>query len=84
MTKEPKLKAAMRIVPEWKDYDYEIKVFWDTIYSTNTRSQIEYEPPELNKEKKGKSAQRERRGEREKDRERSVNFYPVFGLISLK
>lgn len=55
MTKEPKLKAAMRIVPEWKDYDYEIKVFWDTIYGTNTRSQIEYEPPELNKEKKGKT-----------------------------
>lgn len=53
MTKEPKLKAAIRIVPEWKDYDYEIKVFWDTIYGTNTRSQIEYDPPELNKDKKG-------------------------------
>ena len=53
MTKEPKLKAAMRIVPEWKVYDYEIKVFWDTIYGTNTRSQVEYEPPELNPEKKG-------------------------------
>ena len=53
MTKEPKLKAAMRIVPEWKDYDYEIKVFWDTIYGTNTRSQIEYDPPELSPEKKG-------------------------------
>ncbi|XP_078402036.1 UDP-glucose:glycoprotein glucosyltransferase 2 isoform X2 [Cetorhinus maximus] len=25
-TKEPKLKAAMRIVPEWNDYDNEIKV----------------------------------------------------------
>ena len=54
MTKEPKLKAAMRIVPEWKVYDYEIKVFWDTIYGTNTRSQVEYEAPELNPEKKGK------------------------------
>lgn len=52
MTKEPKLRAAMRIVPEWKDYDYEIKVFWDSIYGTNTRSQVEYEPPELSPEKK--------------------------------
>lgn len=52
MTKEPKLKAAMRIAPEWKSYDYEIKVFWDSIYGTNTRSQIEYEPPELSPEKK--------------------------------
>ena len=25
LTKEPKLKSAMRIVPEWKDYDEEIK-----------------------------------------------------------
>ena len=53
MTKEPKLKAAMRIVPEWKDYDYEIKVFWDSIYGTNTRSQVEYEAPELSPEKRG-------------------------------
>jgi len=26
MTKEPKLQAAMRIVPEWQDYDQEIKL----------------------------------------------------------
>ncbi|KAL4220094.1 UDP-glucose:glycoprotein glucosyltransferase 1 [Mactra antiquata] len=52
MTKEPKLKAAMRIAPEWKLYDYEIKVFWDRIYGTNTQSQIEYEPPKLNPDKK--------------------------------
>ncbi|XP_052784039.1 UDP-glucose:glycoprotein glucosyltransferase 1-like isoform X2 [Mya arenaria] len=52
LTKEPKLNAAMRIVPEWKNYDYEIKVFWDSIYGTNTRSQIEYEPPELDSVKK--------------------------------
>uniref|UniRef100_A0A8C0WBK4 Glucosyltransferase 24 catalytic domain-containing protein n=1 Tax=Castor canadensis TaxID=51338 RepID=A0A8C0WBK4_CASCN len=25
MTKEPKLEAAVRIVPEWQDYDQEIK-----------------------------------------------------------
>ena len=43
----------MRIAPEWKSYDYEIKVFWDSIYGTNTRSQIEYDPPELSPEKKG-------------------------------
>lgn len=52
LTKEPKLKAAMRIAPEWKAYDYEIKVFWDTIYGTNTRQQVEYDPPELSQEKK--------------------------------
>lgn len=49
LTKEPKLKAAMRIVPEWKDYDYEIKVLWDEIYQTDTKSSIEYEPPNLQK-----------------------------------
>jgi len=47
LTKEPKLTAAMRIVPEWKDYDYEVKVLWDEIYKTNTKEQIEYEPPKL-------------------------------------
>lgn len=47
LTKEPKLQAAMRIVPEWKDYDYEIKVLWDEVYQTNTKAQIEYEPPQL-------------------------------------
>ncbi len=26
LTKEPKLQSAMRIVPEWIDYDNEIKV----------------------------------------------------------
>ena len=25
LTKEPKLKSAIRIVPEWKDYDEEVK-----------------------------------------------------------
>ena len=30
MTKEPKLAAAVRIVPEWKDYDNEIKGLMDT------------------------------------------------------
>ncbi|XP_041360300.1 UDP-glucose:glycoprotein glucosyltransferase 1-like [Gigantopelta aegis] len=44
LTKEPKLKAAMRIVPEWKEYDYKIKVLWDKIYGTNTRLQTEYDP----------------------------------------
>ncbi|XP_064615079.1 UDP-glucose:glycoprotein glucosyltransferase 1-like [Liolophura sinensis] len=45
LTKEPKLKAAMRIVPEWKNYDYEIKLFWDSVYGTNTAEDIEYEKP---------------------------------------
>ncbi|ESP03274.1 hypothetical protein LOTGIDRAFT_137613 [Lottia gigantea] len=53
LTKEPKLKAAMRIVPEWKNYDYEIKVLWDRIYGTNTRSQIEYNPPGVEAENIG-------------------------------
>ena len=36
-TKEPKLQAAMRIVPEWVDYDNEVKSLWDEI---NTKSDI--------------------------------------------
>ena len=32
-TKEPKLDAAMRIVPEWKDRDAEIRRLWDRVYS---------------------------------------------------
>ena len=29
MTKEPKLDSASRIVPEWTDYDMEIKTLWE-------------------------------------------------------
>ena len=44
-TKEPKLQAAMRIVPEWIDYDNEVKSLWDEVndkyttmsYHTNTK-----------------------------------------------
>ncbi|XP_074657528.1 UDP-glucose:glycoprotein glucosyltransferase 1-like isoform X2 [Tubulanus polymorphus] len=32
-TKEPKLAAAMRIAPEWKNYDAEIKQLWEKIYN---------------------------------------------------
>jgi len=32
-TKEPKLAAAMRIIPEWKDRDAEIRRLWDRVYS---------------------------------------------------
>lgn len=32
MTKEPKLQAAMRIVPEWKDYDQEIKQLYSRFH----------------------------------------------------
>ncbi|XP_062620063.1 UDP-glucose:glycoprotein glucosyltransferase 1-like [Saccostrea cucullata] len=52
-TKEPKLKAALRILPEWKEYDYEIKVLWDKVYKTNTRKQVEYEPPNIDEKKIG-------------------------------
>ncbi|XP_029640881.2 LOW QUALITY PROTEIN: UDP-glucose:glycoprotein glucosyltransferase 1-like [Octopus sinensis] len=51
LTKEPKLQAAIRIVPEWKHYDYEIKVLWDKIYNTNTRFQTEYEKPVKDEDK---------------------------------
>ncbi|KAL8598827.1 hypothetical protein ACOMHN_015406 [Nucella lapillus] len=47
LTKEPKLQAAMRIVPEWKNYDYEVKVLWDQIYKTHTKDQIEYDRPDI-------------------------------------
>ncbi|XP_039203086.1 UDP-glucose:glycoprotein glucosyltransferase 1 isoform X1 [Crotalus tigris] len=32
MTKEPKLQAAMRIVPEWQDYDQEIKQLYNQFH----------------------------------------------------
>uniref|UniRef100_A0A8C5S070 UDP-glucose ceramide glucosyltransferase-like 1 n=1 Tax=Laticauda laticaudata TaxID=8630 RepID=A0A8C5S070_LATLA len=32
MTKEPKLQAAMRIVPEWQDYDHEIKQLYNQFH----------------------------------------------------
>lgn len=54
LTKEPKLKAALRILPEWKEYDYEVKVLWDKVYNTNTRLQVEYEPPNIDETKIGK------------------------------
>ncbi|XP_065924355.1 UDP-glucose:glycoprotein glucosyltransferase 1 isoform X1 [Magallana gigas] len=53
LTKEPKLKAALRILPEWKEYDYEVKVLWDKVYNTNTRLQVEYEPPNIDETKIG-------------------------------
>ena len=36
MTKEPKLKAAVRIVPEWTSYDNEIKELWNDYHSNGT------------------------------------------------
>ncbi|XP_004704006.2 UDP-glucose:glycoprotein glucosyltransferase 1 [Echinops telfairi] len=49
MTKEPKLEAAMRIVPEWQDYDQEIK-------QLQTRFQKEKETGPLSKENKTKES----------------------------
>ena len=33
-TKEPKLDAAMRIIPEWNDRDAEIRRLWDSVYTS--------------------------------------------------
>ena len=42
LTKEPKLTAAQRIVPEWTTYDNEIKAVWDKIYKkTNKKKDTE-------------------------------------------
>ncbi|XP_077988302.1 UDP-glucose:glycoprotein glucosyltransferase 1-like isoform X2 [Glandiceps talaboti] len=38
LTKEPKLTAAMRIVPEWTDYDNEIKAFQDRLSNNTSKS----------------------------------------------
>ncbi|CAH8508811.1 unnamed protein product [Heterobilharzia americana] len=35
-TKEPKLTAAMRIAPEWVDYDREIKKLWKRVYPSTS------------------------------------------------
>ena len=48
------MKAALRLVPEWKEYDYEVKVLWDKVYKTNTRNQVEYEIPDIETEHIGK------------------------------
>ena len=39
LTKEAKLTAAKRIVPEWTDYDNEIKSLWDSVSKSFTSSQ---------------------------------------------
>ncbi|CAH8615449.1 unnamed protein product [Dicrocoelium dendriticum] len=38
LTKEPKLSAAMRIAPEWVDYDQEIKQLWKRVYPPAPRT----------------------------------------------
>ena len=52
MTKEPKLEAAVRIVPEWQDYDQEIK-------QLQHRFQEEKEMGALYGDKSAKEASRE-------------------------
>lgn len=52
MTKEPKLEAAVRIVPEWQVYDQEIK-------QLQIRFQKEKETGALYKEKVTKEPRRE-------------------------
>ncbi|XP_037705016.1 UDP-glucose:glycoprotein glucosyltransferase 1 isoform X2 [Choloepus didactylus] len=52
MTKEPKLEAAVRIVPEWQDYDQEIK-------QLQVRFQKEKESGALYEERKTKEPSRE-------------------------
>ncbi|CAH8841595.1 unnamed protein product [Trichobilharzia szidati] len=41
-TKEPKLTAAMRIAPEWVDYDREIKKLWKRVYQSSPQPPIEH------------------------------------------
>ena len=41
MTKEPKLDSAMRIVPEWTDYDMEIKALWEEFRKTSSSTRKE-------------------------------------------
>ena len=48
LTKEPKLTAAARIVPEWTTYDLEVKGLWDKVYKSkksNTSTKISKEEP---------------------------------------
>lgn len=52
MTKEPKLEAAVRIVPEWQDYDQEIK-------QLQTRFQEEKESGALHKDTPAQEPSRE-------------------------
>lgn len=43
-TKEPKLDAAMRIIPEWKDRDQEIRRLWDKYNKKDTASDSTKQP----------------------------------------
>ena len=38
LTKEPKLEAAQRIVPEWVDYDQEARTLWDSVFKSQESS----------------------------------------------
>ncbi|XP_007461376.1 PREDICTED: UDP-glucose:glycoprotein glucosyltransferase 1 [Lipotes vexillifer] len=58
MTKEPKLEAAVRIVPEWQDYDQEIK-------QLQTRFQEEKESGALHKDALAQEPSREGHQKRE-------------------
>ena len=50
LTKEPKLKSAIRIVAEWTSYDQEIKALWEDHFSaktTPTEPPITNQPPSV-------------------------------------
>ncbi|XP_003800394.1 UDP-glucose:glycoprotein glucosyltransferase 1 [Otolemur garnettii] len=46
MTKEPKLEAAVRIVPEWQDYDQEIKQLQNRFQQEKEAGALDKEQPE--------------------------------------
>ena len=52
MTKEPKLKSAVRIVPEWTDYDLEIKALWEKHFGATPTTG---EPPLTTKQSRDES-----------------------------
>ena len=47
LTKEAKLSAAMRILPEWKEYDEEIKKLQKRIVHDDLEESAEFDKPEV-------------------------------------
>ena len=59
LTKEPKLKSAIRIVPEWKDYDEEVKRLQERVAAAENKGDEGDVPTSKGKSDRGKHVHKE-------------------------
>ena len=59
LTKEPKLKSAIRIVPEWKDYDEEVKRLQERVAAAENKGDEGDVPTFKGKSNQGKHVHKE-------------------------